>query len=66
MEVDVISEGGLRSTDQSLLSDAIDLDEPASHPHARPDRDQRLDDLADISEHAGLYTDDVTRTRLRR
>lgn len=67
VDVDVISEGGLRSTDQSLLSDAIELaDEPASRPQARHDRDHRLDDLAEISEHAGLYADDVTRIRLRR
>lgn len=67
VDVDVISEGGLRSTDQSLLSDAIELaDESASRPQARRDRDQRLDDLADISEHSGLYANDVTRTRLRR
>lgn len=60
-------EGALPSADQSLLSDAIDLpDEPASRPQARRDRDQRLDELAEISEHAGLYADHVTRTRLRR
>lgn len=66
VDVEVISDGGLRSTDQSLLNDTIELaNEPASRPQPRRDRDQRLDDLAEISEEAGLYADDVTRTRLR-
>jgi excisionase family DNA binding protein len=43
------------------LSDVL-----AYRDRIRHERDQRLDELADLSDKAGLYEDDVTRTRLRR
>jgi excisionase family DNA binding protein len=43
------------------LSDVL-----AYRDRIRHERDLRLDELADLSADAGLYDDDVTRTRLRR
>lgn len=43
------------------LSDVLDYRERIRH-----DRDRNLDELADLSDEAGLYEDDVTRTRLQR
>lgn len=43
------------------LSDVLDYRDRIRH-----ERDRRLDELADLSDEAGLYGDEVARTRLRR
>lgn len=43
------------------LSDVLDYRDRVRH-----ERDRRLDELADLSDEAGLYGDEVARTRLRR
>lgn len=43
------------------LSDVLDYRDRIRH-----ERDRRLDELADLSDEAGLYGDEVARTRLQR
>lgn len=43
------------------LADVLDY-----RDRIRQDRDRSLDELADLSDQAGLYEEEVTRTRLRR
>ena len=52
--------------DESSLPENRDADGDASVDHRRRERDAGLDELARISEEAGLFDDEVTATRLRR